>query len=447
MNNIFTHIISQFNSIRTGEFPLPDEGVVSFLDRINSNKNFEILKPSLVADKVQWSGNCSDYKEFKFLKSTEQVEVYQLFTSFKKTILENADKIVNQEYTSLKLEQQAKSFASLLVKLVDVNNVKLFYSSEQQITAIAYGFTFSDSDFLDFVKSTESNEMVADSEFSSPIVQTVIDKADLVEKMDQPIPVVKKNRNQRHPWWINTIRGINWFAWRYWWLVWLFFVLSLLFLYLFCPCKKSVEKSSCNQLHHIHKNIDTLNSGLLFCCDCNRSFPPVENDSIPALDSNEIFLPADFILITYQFDPSGGRDLDTRTNIESPNRSEILGYCKQRTASNIVWSGDNTGYGVESVYVDINQYGSNDMIKILCKAFWYSQRNSGNMSLDIRAYKGGVMQRDGSNHFQFINVGGEQVGNVISFPKNISMKGAKCMTGEKIGTVKYNRGNQSLSFE
>jgi hypothetical protein len=274
LNNIFTHTISQFNSIRTGEFPLPDEGVVSFLVRINSNKNFEILKPSLVADKVQWSGNCSDYKEFKFLKSTEQAEVFQLFTSFKKTILENADKIVNQEYTSLKLEQQAKSFASLLVKLVDVNNVKLFYSSEQKSTAIAYGFAFCDADFIDFVKSTESNEMVADSEFSSPIVQTVIDKADLVEKMDQPIPVVKKNRNQRHPWWINAIRGINWFAWRYWWLVWLFFVLSLLFLYLFCPCKKSVEKSSCNQLHHIHKNIDTLNSGLLFCCDCNRQLLP-----------------------------------------------------------------------------------------------------------------------------------------------------------------------------
>lgn len=285
MNNIFTHTISQFNSIRTGEFPLPDEGVVSFLVRINSDKNFEILKPSLVEDKVQWSSNCSDYKEFKFLKSTEQAEVYQLFTSFKKTILENADKIVNQEYTSLKLEQQAKSFASLLVKLVDVHTVKLFYSSEQKSTAIAYGFAFCDADFLDFVKSTESNEMVVDSEFSSPIVQTVIDKADLVEKINQPIPVVKKNRNQRHPWWINTIRGVNWFAWRYWWLVWLFFILSLLLLYLFCPCKKATAKSSCDQLQHIHKNIDTLNSGLLFCCDCKITYPPdtIKKDSI-ALD-------------------------------------------------------------------------------------------------------------------------------------------------------------------
>ena len=88
-----------------------------------------------------------------------------------------------------------------------------------------------------------------------------------------------------------------------------------------------------------------------------------------------------------------------------------------------------------------------DIIKILCKAFWFSKRNSGNMSLDIKAYKGGAMQRDRSNHYQFINVGGEQVGNVISFPKNITMNNSSCMIGEIIGTVKYNRENQSLSFE
>jgi hypothetical protein len=421
--------------------------VVSFLGRINLDRNLEVLIPSLEKDLVQWSGIHHDYSEFKQIETAQKAEAYQIFKSFKKTILENVDKILNQEYSSLKLEQQAKSFAALLVKLVEIKNIKLFYSSEQQRTAIAYGFTFSDSDFVDFVRSTDSNEIVVDPEINSPLIQTVFEQNETFEVVEPPQPIAKKIRNQIHPWWINTIRGVNWFAWRYWWLVWLFFVLSLLFLYLFCPSKKSVEKSSCDQLHHIHKNIDTLNSGLLFCCDCNRTFPPIENDSIPDLDSNEIFLPADFILITYQFDPSGGRDLDTRTNIESPNRSDILGYCKQRTASNIVWSGDNTGYGVESVYVDINQYGSNDLIKIMCKAFWYSQRNSGNMSLDIRAYKGGTMQRDGSNHFQFINVGGEQVGNVISFPKNIAMTGAKCMTGERIGMVKYNRGNQSLSFE
>jgi len=448
LNIIFSHAISQFHSIRTGEFPLPDEGVVSFLSRVNQDKNLEILQPHLEHDLVQWMGNHQDYSQFKFLETERKSDVFQVFKSFKNTILENVDKIVNQEYASLKLEQKAKSFAALLVKLVEINNVKLFYSSEQNRTAIAYGFSFIDSELMDFVALISPDDLVDEPDFSSPIIPIAVEENELPEETEQIIPVAKKNRSNKYPWWLTTIRSINWFAWKYWWLVWLLFILSFLLLYFFCPSKKKISNSTCNELNHIHKNIDTLNSGLLFCCDCRREIPPIENDSIPTLDSNEIFLPADFILITYQFDPSGGKDLDTRTNVESPTRGDVIGYCKRpRTSSNIVWSGDNTAYGVESVYVDINKYGSTDLIKILCKAFWFSQRNSGNMSLDIRAYKGGAMQRDGSNHYQFVNVGGEQVGDVISFPKNIIMKGAHCMTGEIIGTVKYNRANQSLSFE
>jgi hypothetical protein len=427
---------------------MPDDGMVSFLGRVNQNKNLEILQPNLEQDLVQWIGNHEDYIEFKFIEKEMVSEVFEVFNTYKNTILENADKIVNQEYSSLKLEQQARTFAALLRKTVDINNVKLFYSSEQNRTAFAYGFSFIDAELMDFAASINPDDLVDKPNLTSPIIASAVEENEFPAVVTPLPPNVKKNRNNKHPWWINTIRSINWFAWKYWWLVWLLFILSFLLLYFFCPSKKKTSNSTCNELNHIHKNIDTLNGGLLYCCDCRREIPPIENDSIPALDSNEIFLPADFILITYQFDASGGKDLDTRTNVESPTRGDVIGYCKpSRSSSNIVWSGDNTAYGVESVYVDINKYGSTDLIKILCKAFWYSQRNSGNMSLDIRAYKGGAMQRDRSNHYQFINVGGEQVGDVISFPKNIIMKGANCMTGEIIGTVKYNRANQSLSFE
>lgn len=244
-------------------------------------------------------------------------------------------------------------------------------------------------------------------------------------------------------WWVKTIRSLNWFAWRYWWFIWLLFILSILMVYFFCPSRNKINAPPCNEFSEIRRRIQNLNESFSSCCECNLK----TRDTIPKLDSNEIYLPADFILITYQFDKSGGKDLDTRTNIESPNQSSVLGFCKSKSASNIVWSDDNTGFGVESVYIDINKYNSDDIIVVLCKAFWYSQRNSGNMSLDIRAYKGGKMKRDKINHFQFINVGGEMVGNVISFPKNIEMKGPKCLPGETIGRVKYNRKNQALSFE
>jgi hypothetical protein len=449
---VFSHTIKQFRSIRTGDYILPDEGLVSFLRRINNQNSLDILTPSQNGSTIFWKSKDCEYADFNTLSYEQKENVIKTFNSFRNEVLEQAEKVLLQEFTSLKLEQNAKSFSELLKKTVVFQNIKLFYSEEKDRIGLIFGFVFSDQEVVDFGNQylVSEHPEVNNGQEVTNVTEPIVDTNPMVHSIEDyspftplPVPV----RRQNHPWWINTIRGINWFAWRYWWLVWLIFLLSLLLLYLFCPCKKTSQNQSCDQLHHIHKNIDTLNSGLLFCCDCKRSFPPVQNDSIPKLDSNEIFLPADFILITYQFDPSGGRDLDTRTNIESPNQSAILGFCKQRSAQNIVWSGDNTGYGVESVYIDLNQYGSNDLIKVLCKAFWYSQRNSGNMSLDIRAYKGGTMQRDRSNHFQFINVGGEQVGNVISFPKNISMKGAKCMTGETIGTVKYNRGNQSLSFE
>jgi hypothetical protein len=447
---VFSHTIKQFRSIRTGDYILPDEGLVSFLRRINTQNSLQILSPTQNGTTIFWKSKDFEFVDFSSLSSEQKQGVFQIFVEFRAVVFEQAEKVFQQEFTSIKLEQNAKSFSELLKKTVDYQNINLFYNEEKNCVALVFGFVFSDEEIVRygnlFLLANQADTTI--NQENTQVVEPIIHTNSMDDSiMEDPLPVPVPVRRQNHPWWINTIRSINWFAWRYWWLVWLIFLLSLLLLYLFCPCKKTAQNSSCDQLHHIHKNIDTLNSGLLFCCDCKRPLPPIENDSIPTLDSNEIFLPADFILITYQFDPSGGKDLDTRTNIESPTQSQILGYCKQRMASNIVWSGDNTGYGVESVYVDLNQYGSNDIIKILCKSFWYSQRNSGNMSLDIRAYKGGVMQRDGSNHFQFINVGGEQVGNVISFPKNISMKGAKCMTGEIIGTVKYNRGNQSLSFE
>ena len=452
MKAVFSHTIKQFRSIRTGDYILPDEGLISFLRRINTQNSLEILTPSLNKSTISWTSKDCEYADFYTLSDEQKEKVIHTFNGFRIEILEQAEKVLHQEFTSLKLEQNAKSFSGLLKKTIDFQNVKLFYGEEKDRIGLIFGFVFSDQDVVDLGKQYLVNEQPeGTNEQEISYVTEPIDETNptvhSIEDDSQIAPSRVPVRQQRHPWWINTIRGINWFAWRYWWLVWLIFLLSLLLLYLFCPCKKTAQKPSCDQLSHIHKNIDTLNNGLLFCCDCMRSFPPIEKDTIPKLDSNEIYLPADYLLITYQFDPSGGRDLDTRTNIESPNQSPILGYCKQRTGQNIVWSGDNTGYGVESVYIDLNQYGANDLIKVLCKSFWFSQRNSGNMSLDIRAYKGGTMQRDHTNHFQFINVGGEQVGNVISIPKNISMVGGNCMTGETIGTVKYNRGNQSLSFE
>jgi hypothetical protein len=173
------------------------------------------------------------------------------------------------------------------------------------------------------------------------------------------------------------------------------------------------------------------------CCNCIKEI-------IPPLDSNEIFLPADYIIITYQFDASGGTDLDTRTRLISPEKGNELGFCKKSESKGLYWSLDNKGYGVESIYIDVTQFNENDVVEVLCKAWWYSERNSGEMSLDIRAYKGGTMRKE---NFQFINDGGEQVGNVISFPHKINLLSEGCPIAEKIGVLKFDRATQILTFE
>jgi len=171
------------------------------------------------------------------------------------------------------------------------------------------------------------------------------------------------------------------------------------------------------------------------CCECN-------NDYTISEDAN--YLPADHLIITYQFNRSGGQDLDTRTKLTYPRTSETLGCGFGRNDSGINWSGDNTGYGVESCHIDLASFPENETIKIDCKAFWHSRKNSGDMSLDVRAYQGGSMSL---SDFQFNNLGGEETG-FLSFEDNITRKFAcgSHSEAEGIGEIVYHKPSQTLYF-
>ena len=171
------------------------------------------------------------------------------------------------------------------------------------------------------------------------------------------------------------------------------------------------------------------------CCACYDDYTISE-------DAN--YLPADHLIITYQFDRIGGRDLDTRTKLTYPRQSLTLGCGFNSSDNGIYWSGDNQGYGVESCHIDLTSFAPNETIKIDCKAFWHSQKNSGDMSIDVRAYQGGSMTKSG---FQFINVGGEETG-FLSFADNISRKISCGSHGEAedIGEIVYHKPSQTLYF-
>lgn len=176
------------------------------------------------------------------------------------------------------------------------------------------------------------------------------------------------------------------------------------------------------------------------CSECPKCEVVVKDTLLDSLHFE-----ADYLVITYQFNREGGMDLDTRTQIISPTISSKLGFCLNNNGqdSSLYWSGDNTGYGVESCVVDLNRFGQQDRVVIQCDAFWYKKRNSGKMSIDIKAFKGGTMEL---KNFQFFNSGGELTAN-LRFEDAINTRKHACIGGERIGLINYDKSIQKLSFE
>lgn len=366
MKVVFSYTINQFRSIRTGEFIIPDEGLVSFLRRINTQSSLEILTPSQNGSTIFWKSKNCEYKSFNNLEEVKKIEMIQIFNGFRQQVIEHSEKVLHQEFSSLELKQNAVNFSKLLKKTVDFQNIKLVYCEEKDRTGLIFGFVFSDLDVINYSKQflildeSEANNAQEIYHVTEPIVET----NPTVHSIEDESPITPRPvrvRRQRHPWWINTIRCINWFAWRYWWLVWLIFLLSLLLLYLFCPCKKNLQKQACDQLHHIHKNIDTLNSGLLFCCDCNRKLLPENPEPEPDTTTNPekkspkppkkplycnsfVQSGSDGIDIQYvNLGSKSGRVIITYDMVDEPDKLEVF-YEGKRVTSTFEVGGNSKGF-------------------------------------------------------------------------------------------------------
>jgi hypothetical protein len=242
-----------------------------------------------------------------------------------------------------------------------------------------------------------------------------------------------KSQSRTRKWWYSRIRSGSWFSFRYYWFAWLCFLLGAggLLYFVFRQFNYTPEQN-CTTLS-LH-TIESINKALNKCCTCQNE------DSIKAL-----VFPADFLVITYQFDQNGGRDLDTKTEIVTPTHVGPLGFFHKKNrlnSSSLLWSGDNTGYGVESFVIDLTKFGPNDLVSVDCSAIWYSIKASGQMSLDIRAYDGGQMTQSG---YQFRNIGGVETA-FTSFDGNVNARGKKASLLEFIGRISYNKREKRLAF-
>lgn len=103
----------------------------------------------------------------------------------------------------------------------------------------------------------------------------------------------------------------------------------------------------------------------------------------------------------------------------------------------LVWNGDNTANGVETVLLDVKKilldYPQQVTIEADMRAFWYNTRLDGNLDIEFATYKGGTMKKSG---FDFINTGGNLVQNL-----KVSTNTTDTNTsgdGERLAKLTYN---------
>jgi hypothetical protein len=76
------------------------------------------------------------------------------------------------------------------------------------------------------------------------------------------------HRQQYQPWWMRRIRGMSYFSFRYWWFVWLLFLLAVLLFVL--KCCSTPEEKGCGDNYDFTKRFIAIDSLLYNCCDCNE---------------------------------------------------------------------------------------------------------------------------------------------------------------------------------
>jgi hypothetical protein len=168
---------------------------------------------------------------------------------------------------------------------------------------------------------------------------------------------------------------------------------------------------------------------------------------------------ADYIIVTYSF--TDGTDLDTRTRISSPNIGQnnaytYIGYCRSDVFPNtgtpiLTWSGDNTGTGFESVFINLielkNQFPSYSAstITIDMNAMWWGTTGSTPVIMDIIMYKGGTVSLV-SDAYTFINEGYTRIFGVASTGTNVTLQSNTCLDQQLVAKLQYNLSTYNGQF-
>lgn len=155
-----------------------------------------------------------------------------------------------------------------------------------------------------------------------------------------------------------------------------------------------------------------------------------------------------YIRIKYQWEESGGTDLDTRTSIADPAIEGEVGWSRESQIEDyLIWSGDNTSpTGSESalLIVDsvIRDYSEATSIRCQLNAFWYGSKASGDITVQIDAYRGSSYGLDGDEFVIDDGVLMQSITQVV----NVATQDSSDIDGDLLGYLEYSIESNEISF-
>lgn len=168
----------------------------------------------------------------------------------------------------------------------------------------------------------------------------------------------------------------------------------------------------------------------------------------------------DSAIITWTFDD--GNDLDIRCRMYSPDMGQntidqVLGWTGGTNDTVVwpptgipvlVWGGDNTGVGEETVYVNIARlrelYPTQQYFIVECYANWYGTAGIRPVKLNATLYQGGTISQSG---FSFVNSGytrGRSIDGITTFIDSVSQ--APNTLGNLMGYFIFDAANNTAQF-
>jgi hypothetical protein len=74
--------------------------------------------------------------------------------------------------------------------------------------------------------------------------------------------------SSKQAWWYKTIRSLNYFSYRYWWLILLFFITYVIAWYLLCF---RANEFKCNNFEQVNNRINSIEASIDDCCSCKAA--------------------------------------------------------------------------------------------------------------------------------------------------------------------------------